>query len=242
MDIQNAKKSVLNAWKNYSRGWIPCLNEGSARNIKFCRYRNLHIYSKASLRKGRQSTDGWRGFLRLLRRVLIFTSLPLSRLYLQRRLVQSWLSDHWVNHDSYRNHKTTITKEQARKTVKYTSFFSFPTFLEKIISDESGQKWNYDGHFCIQANGIASLRSLGNQGIDYSVHNFGSVWRSRPGRFTDSLFNCRRRKRNNNWETWEWCARKAAIYCVRLTRLVRSQTKLASRWKLFPSGDSFHEL
>ena len=74
-----------------------------------------------------------------------------------------------------------------------------PTSSEKAVTNESGHEGNKDWYFCIQTHSVTSIRSLRSQSIDHSVHNFVCIRAGILGKFTNSLFDCEKRKKDINY-------------------------------------------
>ena len=74
-----------------------------------------------------------------------------------------------------------------------------PAFSEKAVTNESGHEGNKDWYFCIQTHSVTSIRSLRSQSIDHSVHNFVCIRAGILGKFTNSLFDCEKRKKDINY-------------------------------------------
>ena len=71
-----------------------------------------------------------------------------------------------------------------------------PASSEKAVTNESGHEGNKDWYFCIQTHSVTSIRSLRSQSIDHSVHNFVCIRAGILGNFTNSLFDCEKRKKD----------------------------------------------
>ena len=74
-----------------------------------------------------------------------------------------------------------------------------PASSEKAVTNESGHEGNKDWYFCIQTHSVTSIRSLRSQSIDHSVHNFVCIRAGILGKFTKSLFDCEKRKKDINY-------------------------------------------